>query len=565
MFIRQISIRARLTLAFGLLLALLIMVGGIGALQIQRVQFNANDLGTNWLPSVEVLASISGATNEVRRVSQRHVIEDSAEKKQVQEARYRNNKDKVIPALFATYEKLIASPHEREIYSRMRTSWDAFVALDEKMLALSNAGDEAGAKAMATGETAKAFLQFLDVVAEAVKLNMDGGHAATIDAEHDYTLALYLLSGMLVISVAVGAFLSWYITRSITEPLRQAVQVARTVAAGDLTATIDVHGHDEPAQLLDAMRDMNDKLSEIIIRVRHSSDSIATGSSQIAAGSLDLSQRTEQQASNLQQAASSMEEMTATVHTNADTARQANQVASEASAAAVQGGESVALVVLTMQEITEASRKIAEITNVIDGIAFQTNILALNAAVEAARAGEQGRGFAVVAGEVRSLAQRSATAAKEIKDLIAANLQKVGQGAEVATRAGEQMGRIVEQVRSVDTMITEISNASHEQSQGIRQVGEAVSQLDQMTQQNAALVEESTAAAGSLEQQATTLAQLVATFKMRHGAQTAPVSPAPRKTAVKPQSHAVAQAQQPARAALAQGTGSAQEKEWTSF
>ncbi len=331
----------------------------------------------------------------------------------------------------------------------------------------------------------------------------------------DYRLALWALSGMVALAVAVGTTLAWAITRSINTPLRQALLVSQTVAQGDLTARIDIQGTDEPAQLLLAMRDMNTKLSDIIASVRHSSDSIATGSSEIAAGSLDLSQRTEQQASNLEETAASMEELTATVRTNAETAQQANKIASAASAAAIEGGESVALVVRTMDEISDASRKISEITNVIDSIAFQTNILALNAAVEAARAGDQGRGFAVVASEVRTLAQRSATAAKEIKELIAVNLQKVGQGTQVATQAGEQMGHIVEQVRSVDVMITEISSASHEQAIGIRQVGEAVSQLDQMTQQNAALVEQSSAAASSLEQQAATLASIVATFKMQ--------------------------------------------------
>ncbi|WP_418515142.1 methyl-accepting chemotaxis protein [Delftia sp. PS-11] len=513
-----------------MLLAFILLVGGIGALQIKRVQFNANDLGTNWLPSVNALGAIQKAANEIRRSSQRHVMEVTAEKKQIQEDRYRRIKDTTLPGLFAQYEPLITSEEERAIYNELRQRWDAFITVTEKMLALSKQGAEfdVQVRELATGATPQAFNQFLESIERDLQLNMDGGHTATAQAQKDYHLALSLLTGMLVVAVVIGAFLAWAITNSITEPLRQAVQVVQTVASGDLTASINVQGRDEPAQLLSAMRDMNDKLGEIISSVRHSSDSIATGSSEIATGSLDLSQRTEQQASNLQETAASMEELTATVRTNADTAKQANLVASEASAAAVQGGESVAQVVRTMDEITQASRKIADIIGVIDGIAFQTNILALNAAVEAARAGEQGRGFAVVAGEVRALAQRSATAAKEIKDLISVNLAKVEQGTEVATRAGEQMGRIVEQVRSVDTMITEISSASHEQSIGIRQVGEAISQLDQMTQQNAALVEESTAAAGSLEQQAAALAQIVATFKMRQGAGTSlHESPAP--------------------------------------
>ena len=364
--------------------------------------------------------------------------------------------------------------------------------------------------------------------------------------------------------MSLGAVLAWAITRSITEPLHMAVSVADTVARGDLTASIVVQGRDEPARLLGAMRDMNGKLREIMASIRLSSDSIATGSSEIASGSLDLSQRTEQQASNLEETAASMEELTATVRTNADTAQQASKVASAASASAAEGGQSVALVVHTMQDISQASRKIAEITNVIDAIAFQTNILALNAAVEAARAGEQGRGFAVVASEVRALAQRSGTAAREIKELIGANLEKVEQGTQVATRAGEQMGRIVEQVRSVDTMIGEISSASAEQAVGIRQVGEAVSQLDQMTQQNAALVEQSSAAAGSLEQQAASLAQIVSTFRMHpeHGASH---PAAPRAANVQAMGPRQALPAIQARVSPARAQPQVKEEEWAAF
>ena len=308
----------------------------------------------------------------------------------------------------------------------MRVIWDAVVLEDRKVQELSKAGAEQSAQARdkATGSATQAFTEFMDVVGQDIALNQEGGRKATEQAEKDYHLALYLLGGLATLAVSLGAVLAWAITRSITEPLHMAVSVADTVARGDLTASIVVQGRDEPARLLGAMRDMNGKLREIMASIRLSSDSIATGSSEIASGSLDLSQRTEQQASNLEETAASMEELTATVRTNADTAQQASKVASAASASAAEGGQSVALVVHTMQDISQASRKIAEITNVIDAIAFQTNILALNAAVEAARAGEQGRGFAVVASEVRALAQRSGTAAREIKELIGANLER---------------------------------------------------------------------------------------------------------------------------------------------
>ena len=565
MFLRLLSIRTRLIAAFILLLLLLSTVAAIGSLQIARVQFNANDLGTNWLPSTNALASIRATANEARRATLRHVIEESVPGKQAQEEALAKA-EKALESEFSTYEKLISSPEEKKLYDKMRVIWDAVVLEDRKVLELSKAGPEQSAQArgQATGSATQVFTEFMDIVGQDIALNQEGGRKATEQAEKDYHLALYLLGGLATLAVSLGAVLAWAITRSITEPLHMAVSVADTVARGDLTASIVVQGRDEPARLLGAMRDMNGKLREIMASIRLSSDSIATGSSEIASGSLDLSQRTEQQASNLEETAASMEELTATVRTNADTAQQASKVASAASASAAEGGQSVALVVHTMQDISQASRKIAEITNVIDAIAFQTNILALNAAVEAARAGEQGRGFAVVASEVRALAQRSGTAAREIKELIGANLEKVDQGTQVATRAGEQMGRIVEQVRSVDTMIGEISSASAEQAVGIRQVGEAVSQLDQMTQQNAALVEQSSAAAGSLEQQAASLAQIVSTFRMHpeHGA-SHPAAPRAATVQVMGPRQALPAVQ--ARVSPARAQPQVKEEEWAAF
>ncbi len=318
------------------------------------------------------------------------------------------------------------------------------------------------------------------------------------------------VAGMLL---AVGS--CWLLTRSITSPLREAVRVAETVAAGDLGTHIEVRHRDETGQLLASLQRMNDSLVRIVGDVRNASESIATGSTQIANGNADLSQRTEEQASNLQQTAASMEELTATVKHNADTARQAAQLSAGASAVAAQGGTAFGQVVRTMDDISASSKKIADIIGVIDGIAFQTNILALNAAVEAARAGEQGRGFAVVAGEVRTLAQRSAQAAREIKALIGESVEKVENGTRLVGDAGQTMDDIVAQVKRVSDLIGEISGSSVEQSTGIDQIGHAVNQLDQVTQQNAALVEESAAAAESLKHQAARLAEMVAVFKLR--------------------------------------------------
>src|SRR5665811_1289521 len=326
---------------------------------------------------------------------------------------------------------------------------------------------------------------------------------------------LMVLLGVLIL--ALGAVCALLISRSITRPLAEAIKVAQTVAAGDLTSRIEVKSADETGQLMQALKDMNDSLVKVVGEVRSGTDTIATASSQIAAGNMDLSSRTEQQASSLEETAASMEELTSTVKQNADNARQANQLAVSASSVAIRGGSVVSQVVDTMGSINASSRKIVDIIGVIDGIAFQTNILALNAAVEAARAGEQGRGFAVVAAEVRNLAQRSAAAAKEIKTLIGDSVDKVEEGSTQVAEAGKTMDEIVDSVKRVTDIMAEISAASQEQSSGIEQVNQAVMQMDQVTQQNAALVEEAAAAAGSLQEQASNLSEVVSVFKLDNG------------------------------------------------
>jgi len=330
----------------------------------------------------------------------------------------------------------------------------------------------------------------------------------------DVSTAQWTTATMGLICLVVGVAFSWIVTLSVTRPLQHVVRVTRAIAGGDLTRSTRVEGNDEVAEVLGCLQDMRESLSNIVSEVRESTDSIRVASTEVAAGSLDLSSRTEQTASSLQQTASSMEQISTTVEHSTESANNAQRMAQDAATAATKGGVVVSQVVTTMGEINERSRKIGDIISVIDGIAFQTNILALNAAVEAARAGEQGRGFAVVAGEVRSLAQRSAQAAKEIKALITASAESVEQGTRLVEAAGLSMTDIVSSVQHVSQIVGEITEAAREQSAGIGLVNGAVNQLDQMTQQNAALVEQSAAAAESLKDQSVRLAEVISVFKL---------------------------------------------------
>ncbi len=364
------------------------------------------------------------------------------------------------------------------------------------------------------------FIPATDAYIQATQELVDGEANAVAAAEQAVKTMfsqLYQLAAVLcLLAVALAALISWRLSRGIAQGVEGARAIAQRIGAGDLSQEVAIHSNDEIGHLRSALRDMQDNLSQVVRTVRQGSDNVATASSEIAQGNQDLSARTESQASALEETSASMEQLGSTVKQNADNAKQANQLAQNASNVAVQGGQVVAQVVDTMKGISESSTKIADIISVIDGIAFQTNILALNAAVEAARAGEQGRGFAVVAGEVRSLAGRSAEAAKEIKNLITASVQRVEQGTALVDQAGATMDEVVGSIRRVTDIMGEISAASTEQSAGVAQVGEAVTQMDHATQQNAALVEEMSAAATSLHGQAQDLVQAVAVFKLSH-------------------------------------------------
>ncbi len=530
-FLSRLKIGTRLASGFAIVLGLSVLVGILSVTRLAKVNDSTTELATNWLVAMRALGEYGLDVATIRRAEASTVMSGKADVIAAQTKRAEDLKARAADRWNA-YVATVTAPEERKLAADIQAGQQRYYGGLAKVLAVAPTDPDAREKAVALfeGESKAGFDQMMSALRTDVEFQTKGGDQAYREAQGIYGQARITIVGLLVAAVALGATLAWLITRSITRPLAQALEVAETVAGGNLSSRIDSTSADETGQLLRALRHMNESLVRIVSQVRHTSDSIATGSSQIAAGNADLSQRTEEQASNLQQTAASMEQLTSTVKQNADTARMATQLANGASQAAAVGGQVVGRVVATMEEITKSSRKIVDIIGVIDGIAFQTNILALNAAVEAARAGEQGRGFAVVASEVRNLAQRSAAAAKEIKSLISASVENVESGTRLVDEAGQSMSDIVSQVSRVNDLIGEISAASLEQSTGIGQIGDAVNQLDQVTQQNAALVEESAAAAESLKVQAGQLAQMVSVFKLGTDGE----APAPEHVAARP-------------------------------
>ncbi|HEX8406968.1 MAG TPA: methyl-accepting chemotaxis protein [Duganella sp.] len=440
------------------------------------------------------------------------------------------SKDDTLPVVFADtiaastkrgaelivkIKELLTTDEERKLFDNAMVLRNAYQKTKTDVSDIRKTGDDAGAEAAYTNKFLPAADAYKNKVNELLLFQRKAidDTARAIDAANDRSNTL--LMALTVLMVAIGSVAAWIISRSITVPLQSAVDIATTVANGDLTTRFDAPtSRSEIGNLMTALKGMNDALRNVVSQVQDGTKTIASASNEIAAGNMDLSQRTEEQASSLEETASSMEELTSTVRQNAENARQANQLAHAASDVAERGGSIVGQVVNTMGSINDSSRKIFDIISVIDGIAFQTNILALNAAVEAARAGEQGRGFAVVASEVRNLAQRSAAAAKEIKELIGNSVEQVDIGSKLVQQAGSTMNEVVDSVRRVTDIMGEITSASSEQSIGIDQVNTAITQMDQVTQQNAALVEEAAAAAASMQEQAERLADVASSFRL---------------------------------------------------
>jgi methyl-accepting chemotaxis protein len=513
MKLANLNIGTRLALGFGMVLLMMVVLIGLGLQRLGQIgELNAGMVNQDWrkADAAALIAATTRANSAL--VLELFIVTDSTAQARIHAGIDANKK--IISEALELLDKLVALPEGKALLASVRAQRAQYVQSFSKVDKLIAAGQRDAATQLMSSETLPVLAGLQDKIKELNDLQRGIVTAHGAQVQDNIGAAGRMMAALGVLALLLGAAFAWRVTRSITTPIGRALHVARAVAAGDLTSRIASDTRCEAGQLLDALGDMNASLARIVGQVRSGTGAIASASGQIASGNMDLSARTEAQASALEQTASSMIEMTTTVRQNSDNARQANALAHSASAVAQRGGSVVAQVVDTMDSINASSRKIADIVGVIDGIAFQTNILALNAAVEAARAGEQGRGFAVVASEVRTLAQRSASAAKEIKQLIGDSVEKVDAGARLVQQAGSTMDDVVLSVQRVSQMVEEITRANREQTDGIEQINMAIGQIDQTTQQNAALVEEAAAAASAMHDQAGALQEVVSQFRL---------------------------------------------------
>jgi methyl-accepting chemotaxis protein len=518
----DLRIGQRLAIGFGLVILLMLAVTIIGVTQIHRINGGIEQMSRDFYPKTVMANTIKNALNDTARSMRSALFLNTAAEVNAELAVIEKS-DRLIADTLARFKQAANSEQDVRLLQNVEASRAKYAPLLAGYVKLIKDGSVEQARDLALPEIAplqqKSF-EALDKLIEAEGARMD---SAGKDAEAVSSSAAMLMIALSSIAAVLGVLVGTLVTRGIARPLTAAVGVARRVAGGDLATRVEVKSRDETGQLMQALRDMNDGLAGAVRQVRAGTENIAIASREIATGNADLSARTEAQAGSLEETASSMEQLTQTVKENASNAQEANKLVTAASERALKGGQVVGQVVQTMGSIKESSRKIVDIISVIDGIAFQTNILALNAAVEAARAGEQGRGFAVVAAEVRNLAQRSAGAAKEIKALINDSVEKVDAGGKLVDEAGDTMDEIVTSVKHVADIMGEITAASQEQSSGIEEINRAIAQMDEMTQQNAALVEQAAAAAESMQSQAGKLAESVAVFKLQEGDVAAPL------------------------------------------
>jgi methyl-accepting chemotaxis protein len=515
-FFSELRLATKLASAFAVVIALTAIVGSVAIWQLDQVNDTSMKLSSHWMPSIRVIEDIKSQIARIRTRELQYIIStDQSEMDKYDKVIAKDLED--LHKMQDDYVKLQVTPQEKQMYAQLLEMWDRYMAEDAKIRAAARANDDALSKSLIRGESNKLVVQLRAHVDKIVDMYSAGGQAAAVEGNQRFTSSRAWIFSLVLGSIALGAAGATFITRWLMRGLGgepdYATAIVSRIAAGDLSVPVETRAGDR-ASLLFAMKSMRDNLARIVSDVRSATGTISQASDEIAGGNLDLSARTEQQASSLEETAASMEELTSTVRQNAEHASQANQLADTAADIAEKGSSVVAKVVDTMGVINASSRKVVDIIGVIDSIAFQTNILALNAAVEAARAGEQGRGFAVVATEVRSLAQRSAAAAKEIKELIGNSVQQIEAGNQLVTQAGTTMDEVLDSVQRMHAIMGEISAASREQSSGIEQVNQAISQMDAVTQQNATLVQEAANTAQSLQEQAAALGQLVSVFQL---------------------------------------------------